>query len=45
MVANGIIASNCRCSTTEVLTDQDGTPDNPAFVAKVKGDGKSFFSK
>jgi hypothetical protein len=45
MVANGIMASNCRCSTTEVLTDQEGTPDNPAFVAKVKGDGKSFFSK
>jgi SPP1 gp7 family putative phage head morphogenesis protein len=38
-------AIHCRCSTTEVLTDQEGTPDNPAFVAKVKDDGKSFFKK
>jgi SPP1 gp7 family putative phage head morphogenesis protein len=43
MVANGIIASNCRCSTVEVLTDRSGNPENPAFVAKVKKEGKSFF--
>jgi intein/homing endonuclease len=43
MVANGIIASNCRCSTVEVLTDKSGNPENPAFVAKVKKEGKSFF--
>ena len=45
MVANGIIASNCRCSTSEVLVDSNGNPENPAFIAKVKGDGRSFFKK
>jgi hypothetical protein len=36
-------AINCRCSTVEVLTDKSGNPENPAFVAKVKKEGKSFF--
>jgi SPP1 gp7 family putative phage head morphogenesis protein len=38
-------AINCRCSTSEILVDADGNPENPAFVAKVKGDGRSFFKK
>jgi SPP1 gp7 family putative phage head morphogenesis protein len=36
-------AINCLCSTIEVLTDKSGSPENPAFVAKVKKEGKSFF--
>ncbi|MNZ24094.1 Phage Mu protein F like protein [compost metagenome] len=33
MVANGIIASNCKCSTVTVLVGEDGKPLTPGLVA------------
>lgn len=36
MVANGIIASNCKCSQIEVLVDSRGEPLDPTLVARVK---------
>jgi hypothetical protein len=42
MVANGIIASNCKCSVTEVIVDDAGQAINPAFVAKVRAQGARF---
>jgi len=36
MVANGIIASNCKCSTITVLVDKDGKPLNPGVIARAQ---------
>lgn len=37
MVANGIIASNCKCSTITTLVDEKGEPLDPSVVERVKG--------
>lgn len=36
MVANGIIASNCKCSTVTVLVDKAGRPLSPRLVAAAQ---------
>lgn len=36
MVANGIIASNCKCSTVTVLVDKRGQPLSPGIVQAAK---------
>lgn len=36
MVANGVIASNCKCSTVTVLVDKAGRPLSPRLVAAAQ---------
>lgn len=36
MVANGIIASNCKCSTITVLVDKNGKPLTPGVIARAQ---------
>lgn len=36
---------NCKCSTLEVITDEDGNPVNPAFVEKVQAQGATYFER
>lgn len=36
MVANGIIASNCKCSTSEVMVDEKGQPLSKGLVDRVR---------
>ena len=41
--ASGANAINCKCTTTEVLVDENGNPVNPTFVAKIKAQGQRYF--
>jgi len=36
MVANGIIASNCKCSNVTVLVDKDGNPLNDTIIGRAE---------
>lgn len=40
MVANGLIASNCKCSTVTVLVDDEGKPLTPGLVAAARAQVK-----
>ena len=42
MIANGIIASNCKCSQQSVLVDDDGKPQFPDTITKLKQEYKSM---
>lgn len=42
MIANGIIASNCKCSQQSVLVDADGKPEYPDTITKLKQEYKSM---
>lgn len=36
MIANGVMASNCKCSPSEVLLNDDGTPAFPDVVKRTQ---------
>lgn len=36
MVANGLIASNCKCSTVTVLVDENGKPLTPGVIDRAR---------
>lgn len=45
MVANGIIASNCKCTTISVMVDAKGEPLVPAFVENSRAAFKAQAEK
>ncbi|UUQ71175.1 phage minor head protein [Enterobacter hormaechei subsp. xiangfangensis] len=42
MIANGIIASNCKCSQQSVLVNDEGEPEYPDTITKLKQEYKSM---
>ena len=38
--ANGI---NCKCNQTSVVVNDQGEPDNPDFVSRIKSQGEKYF--
>ncbi|MGM5532477.1 hypothetical protein ACP3UV_21825 [Mixta calida] len=45
MVANGIIASNCKCSQVSVMTDDKGNPLNPSVVEIARKEFKQTWGE